>query len=125
MNRRALIFASESGFGELISQVIDDFGGFHAKGVSLDSLTGAALQLRSADLGIIDADIGLKDMSILIRKLRESSPTLSLILIPSKKNLSIIFIQGQVCFLSAQPDVIWGANSVKIGISANQENLTV
>ena len=86
MNRKALVLTSREGFGELICQVLEDFGEYQAVLDDRSILAADRSQMMPAELLVVDAELGLERLPAFITDLRAASPDLRLIFIHSTKS---------------------------------------
>lgn len=86
MKRKALVLTSREGFGELICQVLEDFGEYKAALANMSISTADSSQMMPAELLVVDAELGLESLPAFITDLRAASPNLRLIFIHSTES---------------------------------------
>jgi CheY-like chemotaxis protein len=127
MSKKALIFASEPSFGELINQVFGDFGGYDSRSVALDSLKSDIVQLQSVDLAVLDADLGHENLFAVAKILRRESPNLRLIVLPAKNSPSEAGFDSMYADVVLKspfylPDLIAALHKLEASWSGGHEN---
>jgi len=103
MSKKAIIFASEHSFGELINQVFDDFGAYESQSVELDSLRTDLAKFQDLDLAVLDADLGFENVNAVAKILHRESPNLRVVLLPARNQPSDANANIQADFVLNSP----------------------